>query len=96
MTTSGAQNELRSPPQNGSTAYPVGTPGVAGFLDVDQLALWLGVDVGFLRRLVAKRKIPFVKLGKFVRFDPTEISAWIDDQRVRPVAAASQRMDWRN
>jgi excisionase family DNA binding protein len=64
-------------------------------LDVDQLALWLGVDVGFLRRLVAKRKIPFVKLGKFVRFDPAEISAWIDVQRVRPVAAASQRMDWR-
>lgn len=96
MTTSSARNELESPPQNGSTAMPAGAPGVIGFLDVEQLALWLGVDVGFLRRLVAKRKIPFVKLGKFVRFDPAEISAWIDGQRVRPEAAVSQRMDWRN
>jgi excisionase family DNA binding protein len=65
-------------------------------LDIEQLAIWLGVDVRFLRRLVAKRRIPFVKLGKFVRFDPEEIAKWIDGQRVRPDSAAPRRIDWKS
>ena len=57
-------------------------PSLLGF---DAVAEWLGVEVVFVRRLVAERRIPFVKIGKFVRFDPAEISAWIDGQRVKPV-----------
>ena len=41
-------------------------------IDCDRLALWLGVEVGFVRRLVAERRIPFIKVGKFVRFDPVD------------------------
>jgi excisionase family DNA binding protein len=96
MTTDSVNHEIESPPQNGSTANSFGAPGSTSFLDIEDLATCLRVDVGFLRRLVAKRRIPFVKLGKFVRFDPAEIAAWIDGQRVPPVAAGSQRMDWRN
>ena len=42
----------------------------------------MGIDVVFVRRLVAERRIPFVKIGRLVRFDPEEIAAWIDGQRV--------------
>lgn len=52
------------------------------FLDVDEVADSLGVSHRFVRRLVAERRIPFVKVGKFVRFDPAEINVWIDRQRV--------------
>ncbi|MGO8873191.1 MAG: helix-turn-helix domain-containing protein [Acidimicrobiales bacterium] len=65
------------------------------FLDVEGLAGWLGVEVVFVRRLVAERRIPFVKIGRFVRFDPEEIAAWIDGQRV-PTEGRSHRMNWRN
>ncbi len=48
-----------------------------------------------MRRLIAERRIPFVKIGRFVRFDPEEIAAWIDGQRV-PTEGRSRRMNWRN
>jgi excisionase family DNA binding protein len=54
------------------------------------VAEWLGVEVVFVRRLVAERRIPFLKIGKFVRFDPAEVSAWIDGQRVKPVQRNSR------
>ena len=59
-------------------------------LDVEGLAEWLGVEVVFVRRLVAERRIPFVKIGKFVRFDPGEVSVWIDRQRVSPKNQSSR------
>jgi excisionase family DNA binding protein len=51
-------------------------------IDIEALAAWLGVEVVFVRRLVAERRIPFLKIGKFVRFDPSEVVEWIDGQRV--------------
>jgi excisionase family DNA binding protein len=59
-------------------------------LDVDEVADSLGVTNRFVRRLVAERRIPFVKVGKFVRFDPVEISQWIDRQRVEPRCAGAR------
>lgn len=51
-------------------------------LDVNQIADRLGVTPRFIRRLVEERRIPFCKLGKFVRFDAAEVAAWVDDRRV--------------
>jgi hypothetical protein len=30
---------------------------------------------------VAERRIPFIKWGHLIRFDPSEISAWLDEAR---------------
>jgi excisionase family DNA binding protein len=51
-------------------------------VDIEEVASQLGVGIVFVRRLVAERRIPFVKIGKFVRFDPDEVATWIDEQRV--------------
>jgi excisionase family DNA binding protein len=51
-------------------------------LDVDGVAQALGVTNRHVRRLVAERRIPFFKVGKFVRFDPGELHVWLDQQRV--------------
>lgn len=51
-------------------------------LDIEGVATSLGVTPRLLRRLVAERRIPFLKVGKFVRFDPAELSVWIDQQRI--------------
>ncbi len=57
-------------------------PASASLLSIEQLADWLGVTDRFIRRLVAERRIPFLKIGKFIRFDPIEIEPWLDSQRV--------------
>ena len=54
----------------------------ASLLDVDQVAERLCVSPRFVRRLIDERRIPFCKLGKFVRFDPTDIDDWVAARRV--------------
>lgn len=50
-------------------------------LDVAALAERLSVTSRFVRRLVSERRVPFPKIGKFVRFDPCEIDEWVDERR---------------
>ena len=35
-----------------------------------------------VRRLVAERRIPYVKVGRFVRFDPADVADWIIAARI--------------
>jgi excisionase family DNA binding protein len=65
-------------------------------LDVDGVARVLGVTNRHIRRLVTERRIPFFKVGKFVRFDPGELDVWLDQQRVevrgsRPISRSAGR-----
>jgi excisionase family DNA binding protein len=50
-------------------------------LTIPALADLLGVKERHVRRLVAERRVPIVKWGHLVRFDPDEIAAWIDSHR---------------
>lgn len=62
------------------------TPGLTSplphLLDVEAIAEHLGVTVRHIRRLVAERRIPFLKWGHLVRFDPGEVAEWLDASRV--------------
>ncbi len=51
-------------------------------LTIDQLVERLGTSTRHVRRLIAERRIPYLKVGKLVRFDPDEINRWLDDSRV--------------
>ena len=53
-------------------------------MNIDQVADRLGVSVRHMRRLVAERRIPFVKWGHLLRFDPDEVDRWIEDCAVLP------------
>jgi excisionase family DNA binding protein len=52
-------------------------------IDIVMLSEVLGVSERHVRRLVADRRIPFVKVGHYVRFDHADVIAWIDRQAVR-------------
>jgi excisionase family DNA binding protein len=58
-------------------------------LTIDQLADRLGVSTRHIRRLVAERRVPYLKVGWFIRFDPVEISGWLDDTR-RPTGSSAR------
>lgn len=57
---------------------------VPRLLRIGQLAELLGVSVRYLRRLVQERRIPFIKMGHYVVFEPSQIVAWLEECR-RPV-----------
>jgi excisionase family DNA binding protein len=54
-------------------------------LGIDAVAEALGVTSRHVQRLVSERRIPFLKVGRFVRFDPGALNVWLDQQRVEPV-----------
>lgn len=51
-------------------------------LDLTEVAELLCTSQRHIRRLVAERRIPFVKVGRFVRFAPADISVWISEHRI--------------
>ena len=61
------------------------TPPAPGQLvSISDVAEQLGVDVRHVRRLVYEKRIPYIKWGHLLRFDPTEINTWIDTHRNYP------------
>jgi excisionase family DNA binding protein len=55
----------------------------AALVDINVVAGRLGVQVRHIRRLVHEGRIPYVKWGHLIRFDPVEIEAWLDRSRRR-------------
>jgi excisionase family DNA binding protein len=53
-----------------------------GLLDIEELAVRLGVSVRYIRRLVAERRIAYVKVGHLVRFERQAVDLWIEDNRI--------------
>jgi excisionase family DNA binding protein len=50
-------------------------------LDIAAVAERLSTSVRHIRRLVQERRIPVVRVGRLVRFDPVDIDAWLDVHR---------------
>lgn len=59
-----------------------------GLLTVDEAAKYLGTGPRFIRRLIAERRIAFVKVGRHVRFEERDLVAFVAAGRVEPMTAA--------
>lgn len=64
-------------------------------LDITQLAEHLDVQPRHIRRLVHEKRIPYIKWGHLIRFDPADITEWLDTNRQpqgpRPGEVAGRR-----
>lgn len=69
-------DQIQGPPQP-ETEAPV-------LIAIDAVARQLGVEVRHVRRLVYEGRIPYIKWGHLLRFDPREIQEWVDQYRHRP------------
>ena len=56
-------------------------------IDITELGKRTSIKTATLRKYVAKRKIPFVKVGRLVRFRPSEIDGWIASRAVVEIKA---------
>jgi excisionase family DNA binding protein len=52
-------------------------------LTVEEAAERLGTSTRFMHRLVAERRIAYVKVGRHVRLDPADVEAFIAARRSR-------------
>ena len=64
----------------------------AALIDIAHAAERLGVTTRFMRRLVDERRIPFHKIGKYVRFDPVDLDRFAMRGRVEAARNWPQRL----
>jgi excisionase family DNA binding protein len=60
----------------------------------DELAARLRSTTRFVRRLVAEKRIEYVKVGRYVRFEESAVLAFIERNRVRPTSRAELRREY--
>ena len=63
-----------------------GAAAVPQLLTMDQLAERLGTR-RHVRRLVAERRVPFLRVGRFIRFDAAAVTAWLGSHSVASLRA---------
>jgi len=67
------------------------TPPSGRLLTVEAAAEHLSTSVRFIRRLIAERRIEFVKVGRHVRISEAALAEFIDAGRIEPLTAADIR-----
>jgi excisionase family DNA binding protein len=60
-------------------------------LTVEAAAEHMSTSVRFIRRLIAERRIEFVRVGRHVRISETALAEFIDAGRVEPMTTADMR-----
>ena len=57
-------------------------------LSVEAAAEYLSASPRFIRRLVAERRVPYVKVGRLVRLAPEDLDVFIAAGRVESLTAS--------
>jgi excisionase family DNA binding protein len=55
---------------------------VQQLIDVRAAAERLGTSERHVRELVYRNRIPYVKVGRLVRFDVADLERWLEERRV--------------
>ena len=54
------------------------------YLTIEEICDILRVKKHYIYALTSRRKIPFIKIGRFLRFDKSQIEKWMRDNSLRP------------
>jgi excisionase family DNA binding protein len=55
------------------------------FIGIKECAEYLGVTTGTLYVWVCKRKLPYIKMGRLVKFDLRKIETWVEEREIKPI-----------
>lgn len=75
---------MRRPKRQGDKSNDFVVP-ITDLLDKSEAARYLRCSQRFVDRLVSERRIPFHKVGKFVRLSRQDLDAFIEAGRVEAV-----------
>jgi len=69
---------------------PVSGQAISGvkprLVSIHDCSVYLGLSVHTLYTMVSQRRIPFVKVGRLVKFDLTLVDAWIHKRTMMPIS----------
>jgi len=55
------------------------------YLGIEELSRYLGLTKGTLYVWVCQKRIPYLKIGKLLKFDIIEIENWLKDKRIKEI-----------
>jgi len=55
------------------------------YLGMGECSEYIGVTKGTLYVWVCRKRIPYLKIGKLVKFDMKEIDHWLKEKRIKEV-----------
>jgi excisionase family DNA binding protein len=55
---------------------------VSQLLNIPAAAARLDITERHLRELIYQKRIPYAKVGRLVRFDPADLDAWLEANKV--------------
>ena len=58
---------------------------VSRLIGIQEAARYTGIKATTLYKWVSQRKIPYIKMGRLVKFDPVKLEEWIKQQTVMPM-----------
>ena len=61
-------------------------PNLRRLVGIKIVAKYIDVSIDTVYTMVSQRRIPFVKVGRLLKFDLKAIDAWIAENSVRPLA----------
>ena len=56
-----------------------------GYLNRQQIAKFLGVSVRTISNMIRQRRIPFIKFGGTVRFDPVKVRKALEKYEIQEI-----------
>ncbi len=54
---------------------------MGNLISIEKIAELLNVKTSWIRSMVFKKQIPFIKIGKHIRFSEEEIQKWIEERK---------------
>ncbi|MBA5870903.1 MAG: helix-turn-helix domain-containing protein [Nitrospira sp. CR2.1] len=73
--------------QNPHLADPPGLAVRPRLVSIQDCSVYMGLSVHTLYTMVSQRRIPFVKVGRLVKFDLALLDAWIAKKTVMPITS---------
>lgn len=55
------------------------------FLGVKELSEYLGISINTIYSYIWQKKIPYIKIGRIVKFDLEKIERWLESKSVSPL-----------
>jgi len=56
------------------------------YLGIEELSQYLGLTKGTLYVWVCQRRLPYLKIGKLLKFDIIEIEQWLKDKKIKELS----------
>jgi excisionase family DNA binding protein len=55
------------------------------FLTVKEVSGYIGIATDTIYTMVSQRRIPYVKVGRLVKFDQSDLDSWLKQHKVMPM-----------